>query len=61
MLDFKSIIHSATFDDANYANIYYPSMPNKERVTTFMSNSWKNLTQLISDINNVITELYNIK
>ena len=61
LIGFKSIIHSATSENDDYANIYYPSMPNKERVTTFMNNTWTNLIQLINYIGNTITELYNKK
>jgi hypothetical protein len=58
IIGFKSIIHSPTSNDNEFANIYYPSMPNKERVTTFMNHTWTKLVQLIRDVNKKIVELY---
>ena len=59
LIGFKSVIHSPTTENDNYANIYYPSMPNKERVTTFMNNIWINLADLINNISKVICNLHN--
>jgi hypothetical protein len=47
LIGFKSITHKAAFDENGYATICYASMPNGERITTFMRYSWINLTKLI--------------
>ena len=35
-----------------------PSMPNGERITVFMNDSWINLTKLIESLSTNIAEIY---
>ena len=58
MIGFKSITHKAAFDENEYATICYPSMPNGERITTFMGCTWTNLTKLIESVSTNIASLY---
>ena len=58
LIGFKSITHKAAFDENEYATICYPSMPNGERITTFMGCNWTNLTKLIESVSTNIASLY---
>jgi hypothetical protein len=58
LMGFKSITHSAAFDEDEFATVSYPTMPDRERVTTFMNNTWINVTQLIKEVSRNIAELY---
>jgi hypothetical protein len=60
LIGFKSTIHSPSSEEHEYVNIYYPSMPNRERVTTYMNNTWRQLVILITDVSNVLKELANL-
>jgi hypothetical protein len=58
LIGFKSITHSAAFDEDEFATVCYPTMPDRERVTTFMNNTWINVTQLINEGSRNIAVLY---
>lgn len=58
LIGFKSTIHSPSFEDKEYVNIYYPSMPNLTRVTTYMNEIWCKLKTFISEVAGVIKELH---
>jgi len=57
LLGSRSITHRAATSNEDYAVVCYPSMPDNERVTTFMNNTWSNLTTLITEVGKVILKL----
>ena len=40
------------------ARIYYPSLPNRERVSKFMDETWNNLMKLIRETHGIIKSIY---
>jgi tetrahydromethanopterin S-methyltransferase subunit F len=57
LIGFKSAIHSPSSEDNEYVNIYYPSMPNLTKVTTYMNDIWSKITIYTSQVIQLIKEL----
>jgi hypothetical protein len=58
LVGFKSAIHSPSSQDNEYVNIYYPSMPNLTRVTTYMNDILLKIFTLISEVTMTIKKLH---
>ena len=46
----RSIAHKAAFGEDEYAFVCYPSMPDDQRVVSYMHNTLTNLVQLIANV-----------
>lgn len=57
LINFQSSVHKASFSED--AEIYYPNMPDRKRVTQYMDETWTNLVNLIKNVSIILQQIYN--
>jgi hypothetical protein len=52
-----SCFRHRAWDEGNQARIYYPSLPNRERVSKYMDEIWRKVIKLIEDVLQIIESI----
>lgn len=52
-----SCFRHRAYDEGNQARIYYPSLPNRERVSKYMDEIWVKVIKLIDDVLKIIESI----
>lgn len=53
-----SCFRHRAWEEGKKAKIYYPSLPNRERVSKYMDEVWVNVIKLIEDVFEIIVSMY---
>lgn len=60
LLNFKSTTHKPSIDK-EFARIFYPQMPDKKKVTKYMTEVWDSLSNLITEVGKILKEESKLK
>jgi hypothetical protein len=53
-----SCFRHGAWDEGNQARIYYPSLPNRDRVSKYMDEIWVKAIKLIEEVFQIIVSIY---
>ncbi len=60
LLNFKSTTHKPAIDQ-EFARIFYPQMPDKKKVTRYMTEVWNSLSNLIAEVGKILKQESKLK